>query len=127
MLQRDHGGAAPPLPLLAAAQALLEDESHVAASRELYRAKIDIAEELLDGRLGFYRPPGGFYLWLDVGDGEEAARRLWSEAAVRVLPGSYIARPGADGVDPGRRYIRVALVHDLETAREALTRLAGVL
>ena len=124
---RDHGGAAPPLPLLAAARALLADESHVAASRELYRAKIDIAEELLDGRLGFYRPPGGFYLWLDVGDGEEAARRLWSEAAVRVLPGSYIARPGADGVDPGRRYIRVALVHDLETAREALTRLAGVL
>ena len=124
---RDHGGAAPPMPLLAAARALLADEDHVEASRELYRRKIDIAEELLDGRLGFYRPPGGFYLWLDVGDGEEAARRLWSEAAVRVLPGSYIARPGGNGVDPGRRYVRVALVHDLETAREALTRLAGVL
>lgn len=115
------------MPLLAAATALLADETHVEASRELYREKIDIAEELLDGRLGFYRPPGGFYLWLDVGDGEEAARRLWSEAAVRVLPGSYIARPDDDGVDPGRRYIRVALVDGPETAREALTRLAGVL
>lgn len=124
---RDHGGAAPPMPLLSAAQALLADEQHVEASRELYREKIDIAEELLDGRLGFYRPPGGFYLWLDVDDGEAAARRLWSEAAVRVLPGSYIARPGANGADPGRRYIRVALVHDPDTAREALTRLAGVL
>ncbi len=124
---RDHGGAAPPMPLLAAAQALLADEEHVEASRLLYRDKIDIAEELLDGRLGFYRPPGGFYLWLDVGDGEAAARRLWSEAAVRVLPGCYVARPGEDGDDPGRRYIRVALVHDRDTAREALTRLAGVL
>ncbi len=124
---RDHGGAAPPMPLLAAAEALLADEGHVEESRELYRRKIDIAEELLDGRLGFYRPEGGFYLWLDVEDGEGAARRLWSEAAVRVLPGSYIARPSGNGVDPGRRYIRVALVHDPETAREALTRLAGVL
>ena len=124
---RDHGGAAPPMPLLAAAEALLADEEHVEASRRLYREKIDIAEELLDGRLGFYRPPGGFYLWLDVGDGEAAARRLWAEAAVRVLPGSYVARPGADGEDPGRRYIRVALVHGADTARDALTRLAGVL
>ena len=124
---RDHGGAAPPMPLLAAAEALLADEEHVKASRRLYREKVDIAEELLDGRLGFYRPPGGFYLWLDVGDGEEAARRLWAEAAVRVLPGSYIARPGRGGDDPGRRYIRVALVHDPDTARDALTRLAGVL
>ncbi len=124
---RDHGGAAPPMPLLAAAAALLSDEKHVEASRELYRSKIDIAESLLAGRLGFYRPPGGFYLWLDVGDGEAAARTLWARAAVRVLPGSYIARPGAAGDDPGRRYIRVALVHDLETARDGLTRLAEAL
>ncbi len=124
---RDYGGAAPPLPLLAAAEALWRDEAHVAASRELYRRKFDLAQAALDGRLGFYRSPGGFYLWLDVGDGEEAARRLWSEAGIRVLPGAYIAKTDAAGADPGRRDIRCALVHDLETTDEALARLARVL
>ncbi len=124
---RDYGGAAPPLPLLAAAQALLADEDHVEASRALYRRKFDIAGELLADRPGFYRPPGGFYLWLDVGDGEAAARRLWAEAAIRVLPGAYVARPGADGRNPGAAYIRIALVHDIETTREALGRIARVL
>lgn len=124
---RDYGGAPPPLPLARAAARLLADEAHVAASRDLYRRKLDVAEELLSGRLGFYRPPGGFYLWLDVGDGEAAARRLWKEAAVRVLPGAYVARRGADGRDPGAAYIRVALVHDPDTTREALGRLAGIL
>ena len=124
---RDYGGAAPPLPLLAAARVLLGDEEHVAASRALYRRKFDLAEEILGERPGFYRPPGGFYLWLDVGDGEAAARRLWARAAVRVLPGAYVARPGDDGRDPGAAYIRVALVHDLDTTREALGRLARVL
>ncbi len=124
---RDYGGAPPPLPLQNAAVRLLGDESHVAASRELYRRKIDAAERILGGRLGFYRPPGGFYLWLDVGDGEEAARRLWREAGVRVLPGAYIARRAADGRNPGAAYIRVALVHDLDTTRAALGRLAKAL
>jgi len=40
---------------------------------------------VLAGRFGFYRPPGGFLLWLDVGDGETAALRLWREAAVRPI------------------------------------------
>ena len=124
---RDYGGAAPPLPLLAAAEALLADERHVEDSRALYRRKFDIAEQQLGGRMGFYRPPGGFYLWLDVQDGEAAARRLWREAAVRVLPGAYVARPDEGGRDPGAAYIRVALVHDLETTREAMGRIAGVL
>ena len=125
---RDYGGAAPPLPLVAAATALWSDEDHVGRNRELYRRKFDAAEEILDGRFGFYRSPGGFYLWLDVGDGEAAARTLWQEAAVRVIPGAYIGRAGADGRNPGDRYIRCALVQpDVETTAEALRRLAGVL
>ncbi len=124
---RDYGGAPPPLPLLAAAEALWRDEGHVSESRELYRRKLDLAEAALDGALGFYRSPGGFYLWLDVGDGEDAARRLWREAGIRVLPGAYIAKTDADGDNPGARYIRCALVQDLETTERALARLARVL
>jgi len=124
---RSYGGAATPLPVLAAAAALWDDEAHVVANRDLYRAKTDIAERLLTGRFGFVRPEGGFFLWLDVGDGEAAAQKLWREAAIRVLPGAYLAGTGADGVNPGQRYIRVALVHDLQTTEAALSRLAALL
>jgi N-succinyldiaminopimelate aminotransferase len=62
-------------------------------------------------------------LWLDVGDGEAVTRRLWSEAAVKVLPGAYLGRPDAGGRNPGSPAIRVALVHDLATTEAALSRL----
>ena len=123
---RDYGGAPPPLPLLAAATALWGDEEHVVANRAIYAAKYGIAEEILGGRFGYYSPQGGFYLWLDVGDGEAAARTLWSEAGIRVIPGAYLAR-NVDGYNPGAGYIRLALVHDLETTREALTRIRDTL
>ncbi|MCC7275446.1 MAG: aminotransferase class I/II-fold pyridoxal phosphate-dependent enzyme [Alphaproteobacteria bacterium] len=124
---RSYGGATVPMPLLAAATELWREESHVLENRTLYRRKIDIAERLLGGRFGFYRPPGGFFLWLDVGDGEAAAKRLWAEAAIKVVPGGYIAKPDADGVNIGRSYIRVALVHDLDTVEAGLTRFVRAL
>ncbi len=123
---RDYGGAPPPLPLLAAATALWGDEEHVVANRAIYAAKYEIAEDVLGGRFGYYSPQGGFYLWLDVGDGEKAARTLWAEAGIRVIPGAYLAR-NVDGYNPGAGYIRLALVHDLETTREALTRIRDTL
>jgi succinyldiaminopimelate transaminase len=124
---RDYGGAPPPLPLLAAAAALWRDEDHVRESRELYRCKFDIAERHLAGQLGFYRAPGGFYLWLDVGDGEQAARTLWRDAAIRVMPGAYLARTDPSGHNPGAGYIRCALVQNLEITDIALERLAQAL
>jgi len=98
----------------------------VVANRAIYAAKYEIAEEILAGRFGYYSPQGGFYLWLDVGDGEAAARTLWAEAGIRVIPGTYLAR-NVDGYNPGAGYIRLALVHDLETTREALTRIRDTL
>ena len=113
--------------VLAAATALWQDEAHVEANRALYRRKFDLAERRLGGRFGFYRPPGGFYLWLDVGDGEAAAASLWHDAALRVIPGAYLARTDADGTNPGAAYIRAALVHDIETTEDALDRLSRIL
>lgn len=121
---RAYAGATLPGPILAASAALWRDEEHVKANRYAYRAKFDVAEEILGNRPGFYRPAGGFFLWLNVGDGEVAAKSLWEQSGIRVLPGAYLARPGADGVNPGQPYIRIALVHDLDTVREAMTRIA---
>jgi N-succinyldiaminopimelate aminotransferase len=123
----NFGGSAPSFPALAASAALWRDEAHVAAARERYRRCFEIAERLLAGRFGFTNPPGGFFLWLDVGDGETAARRLWAEAGLRVLPGAYMARPDAAGRNPGQPYIRVALVHEPEVVDEGLRRLVAVL
>jgi succinyldiaminopimelate transaminase len=124
---RSYAGATVPMPVLAASAALWREESHVEANRALYRAKFDLADQILNGRFGYVRPPGGFFLWLDVGDGEQAARTLWREAALRVLPGAYLGRPDAAGVNPGVSYIRVALVHDRATTADALHRLVKVL
>lgn len=124
---RSYGGATLPLPVLAASAALWNDEAHVVENRDLYRKKFDLAEAILDGRFAFSRPDGGFFLWLDVGDGEKAARTLWTEAGIRVLPGAYLARDDARGGNPGAPFIRVALVHDPAVTEAALRRLVNVL
>lgn len=124
---RRYGAAVQPLPVLAAATALWQDEEHVTANRTLYRQKFDLADDRLAGRFGHYRPDGGFFLWLRVGDGEAAARRLWSEAAIKVLPGAYLGRPDRTGHNPGAEAIRVALVHDLATTEAALADLTETL
>lgn len=128
-LQRLRAYASPvqPLPLLAAATLLWQDETHVKANRALYREKLDLAEARLAGRFGFYRPAGGFFLWLDVGDGEAACRRLWREAGVRVLPGGYLSAGDVAAGSPGSRYIRVALVDRPALVDAALARMAAVL
>ncbi|MBX6324052.1 MAG: aminotransferase class I/II-fold pyridoxal phosphate-dependent enzyme [Rhodospirillaceae bacterium] len=123
----NYGGVAVPYPILAASTALWRDEAHVEAVRAHYRANFDAAERILDGRFGFCRPQGGFFLWLEVGDGEAAARRLWAEAGLRVLPGGYMSRTDAAGRNAGAPYIRVALVHETAVVAAALDRLVAVL
>ncbi|MFP6712976.1 MAG: aminotransferase class I/II-fold pyridoxal phosphate-dependent enzyme [Rhodospirillales bacterium] len=124
---RNYGGASLPVPLQAASAALWRENEHVEKNRKLYRQKFDLADQVLGGRFGYYRPAGGFYLWLDVGDGEKAAAKLWGEAGVRVIPGAYLARPDADGINPGEAYIRIALVQELEFISEALSRIVETL
>jgi N-succinyldiaminopimelate aminotransferase len=124
---RDYGGCQVPLPIQAAAAALWRDEAHVEENRARYRRKFDIAEAAIGGRFGFYRPQGGFFLWLDVGDGEAATLRLWREAAIRVLPGGYTARAAQGRANPGSRYIRLAIVHDEATLETAFARIGRVL
>jgi aspartate/methionine/tyrosine aminotransferase len=123
----NYGGVAVPLPILAASTALWQDERHVERNRAAYNENFALARRLLGDRCGWSEPAGGFFLWLDVGDGEAAARRLWAEAGLRVLPGGYMAQPGADGINPGSAYIRVALVHDLAVTADGLTRMVRVL
>jgi aspartate/methionine/tyrosine aminotransferase len=124
---RSYCSATIPMPVMAASTALWNDDNHAEENRDLYRAKIDIAAEIFGNRFGFYRPPGGFFLWLDVGDDEAATRKIWQEAGVKVIPGSYLSITDKDGNNPGKQFIRIALVHDLATTRDGLTRIAKAL
>jgi N-succinyldiaminopimelate aminotransferase len=127
-LLRNLGGPQVPGPIQAASAALWRDETHVTANRQHYATLFDLAERILGNHTNFYKPPGGFYLWLDVGDGEEVAQRLWREAAVKILPGAFMAWPdGKSGVNPGHPYIRVAMVDDAATTEDALKRIARVI
>lgn len=123
---KTYGGLQIPLPIQNASAALWRDEAHAEAIRGEYRARFQLARSILHNKGGYFTPDGGFFLWLDVGNGEAATRRLWSEGGIKVLPGRYLARE-TDGMNPGDRYIRVALVQDLETTRKALTRIAELL
>jgi len=122
-----------PEPLQAVAVAALEDEAHVTQSRDLYKAKFDLADRILSGRFGYERPGGGFFLWLDVSHlrstahtgGEAAALRLWEKEGLRTVPGGYLARRDLNGTNPCADFLRVALVHDLAVCEEVLNRLVA--
>ena len=106
---RSYAGTPLPLPLQAAAAKVWADEDHVIENRRLYAEKYAIADEILGGVPGYMSPEAGFFLWLPVEDGEAATLKLWTETGVCVLPGAYLAQD-MDGENPGKGYIRAAMV-----------------
>jgi len=119
---RAFAGAPLPLPLQRVAEAAWADEAHVVASRALYQAKFALADGIFAGMQGYQSPEGGFFLWLPVDDGEAAAVKAWVETGVRVLPGAYLSRDVA-GENPGKGYIRVALVAPAAETERGLIKL----
>jgi N-succinyldiaminopimelate aminotransferase len=119
---RAFAGAPLPMPLQKVSQAAWEDDAHVEASRALYQQKFADADATFAGMQGYHPPGGGFFLWLPVEDGEEAAVKLWRETGVKVLPGAYLSRD-VGGDNPGKGYIRVALVAPRQETQRGLTQL----
>ncbi|WP_182886595.1 aminotransferase class I/II-fold pyridoxal phosphate-dependent enzyme [Microbispora sp. H10885] len=116
-------GVSSPLPVCAAAAALWSDDAHVARLRTALARNWDLADEILGGLPGYRRAEAGFFLWLPVPDDEAAARDLWRDQGLSVMPGRYLAAEGPYGVNPGAGHLRVALVHEETVMRAALTRL----
>ena len=117
---RNYAGAPLPLPLQAAAAAVWNDEDHVIESRAMYAEKFEIADRIFGNVAGYISPEAGFFLWLPVEDDEEATVKLWLETGVKVLPGGYLAQdvPGVE--NPGKKYIRAALVAPKEETERGL-------
>ena len=123
---RAFAGAPLPLPLQKVAEKVWADDAHVAENRALYQEKYAVADTVFAGMNSYLPPEAGFFLWLPVEDGEQAALKLWQETGVRVLPGAYLSRD-VGGQNPGKKYIRVAMVapktemqHGLERIRDCL-------
>lgn len=123
---RNYAGAPLPLPLQMAAAAVWRDEAHVDASRARYQGKYEIANKVFARVQGCGAPEGGFFLWLPVEDGETAALRLWQQAGVRVLPGAYLSRD-VGGDNPGKGYVRVALVAEEQEMQRGLEQIRDCL
>ncbi|MXU64820.1 aminotransferase class I/II-fold pyridoxal phosphate-dependent enzyme [Oceanomicrobium pacificus] len=127
---RAYSGAPVPNALQRVSAAVWAEETHVAANRALYREKFDLADRILGNMPGYKSPQAGFFLWLNVGDGEAATVRLWRETGIRVLPGAYLSRPAdpvLGGSHPGAQYIRVALVAAAQDVERGLLALRDCL
>ena len=118
-----HGGAMNPA-VQAASSAAWRDEGHVRENRRLYADKFTAALPLLSPHLAVSMPDGGFYFWArtPVPD-TEFTRELFRSYNVSVLPGSFLARDAHDE-NPGRDYVRIALVAPREECLEAMRRIA---
>ena len=123
---RAYAGAPLPLPLQKVAEAAWADDTHVDENRALYQEKYRIADEVFAGVQGYQGPEAGFFLWLPVEDGEQAALKLWKETGVRVLPGEYLSKDTDQG-NPGKEYIRVAMVAPKDEMQRGLIKIRDCL
>ena len=152
LLYRTYHGSAMNPAAQAASSSAWRDEGHVHENRRQYREKFAAVMPILNGTLEFEAPDAAFYLWAKIPGGDEGrppcsptlaspqggavvasgrpigddtqfARDLYRDQHVTVLPGSYLARE-AKGVNPGKGFIRIALVEGLEPCIEAARRIA---
>ena len=124
LLYRTYHGSAMNPAIQAASVAAWQDEDHVRDNRRQYREKFERIMPMLKGALEFDAPDAAFYLWARVPDGDDTAFALdlYRDKHVTVLPGSYLARE-AKGINPGRGYVRIALVDSLAQCEEAARRI----
>jgi N-succinyldiaminopimelate aminotransferase len=130
LLYRTYHGAAMSPVAQAASIVAWNDEAHVVANRDKYRAKFAQVTPLLAEVLDVALPDAGFYLWAGVPgrdrkDSDIAfARGLLAQYNVTVLPGSLLARDTPAG-NPGAGRVRLALVAEVDECLEAARRIVS--
>jgi len=118
-LYRTYHGVTLSFPTQKASTWAWSDKDHVQANRLEYDKKYKAAISCLDSIEDLERPQGGFYFWLKLPcDDEIFAKTLYQEESVLSLPGSYLATEN-NGSNPGKGYLRLAVVHDIDTITKA--------
>ncbi len=120
---RTYHGCSMSMAVQKASELAWSDEDHVMVNRGLYAEKFQAAADILGGQLDSHDPGAGFYLWAKTPTGCDIfSRDLYSATGVTVLPGQFLGRE-VDGVNPGAGFVRMALVAEPNTCREALQRI----
>lgn len=126
LLYRTYHGCAMSPAVQAASVAAWNDEVHVQENRLLYAEKFDQVTPLLQGAMETSRPDAAFYLWAKTdGSDTDLAIRLYRDLNITVLPGSFLARE-AHGINPGKGFIRMALVASLQECLDAAKRIQSL-
>ena len=117
-------GASPvPIPIQNAAASLYNEEKHQIKACEHYDRNFEIVEKYLKPFFpNVVIPEAGFFLWLPVKNDEEAAKILWQDFSLRVMPGSYMAKE-INKINPGKGYLRISIVDDQEIIEEVMHRI----
>ena len=111
-----------PIPIQEAATALWDDDLHAEKNRLKYKRKFQLAKAIFKNKHDFYMPDGGFYLWLNVGNGEKITKELWKKKGIKVMPGAYLSR-----LENSNSYIRIALVGSIKETNFALKNISNIL
>ncbi|MHB0991109.1 MAG: succinyldiaminopimelate transaminase [Burkholderiales bacterium] len=128
LLYRTYHGSAMSPSIQMASVAAWNDETHVAENRRLYAEKFAAVLDILNPAVAATMPDAAFYVWLAVPDGDDIdfTRRLYRDYHVTVLPGSYLARD-FEGANPGRGFVRIALVAPLADCTDAARRIVQLI
>jgi N-succinyldiaminopimelate aminotransferase len=126
LLYRTYHGTALSTVYQSASVVAWSDETHVRENRAKYLQKFTTVTPMLADVLDVRLPDAAFYLWANVErtglTDTEFAQRLYADYNVTVLPGSFLART-AHGVNPGRNFVRLALVADVDECTEGAQRI----
>lgn len=116
---RKHAGMIVPFPVQEAMRTALADDSHVAAQKDLYRARRNrLIPALEEFGLTISSSEAGLYLWASAGEDTWLTVKRFAELGIIVGPGTFYG-------DAGNGYVRVALTASDERIAAAAARLRG--
>lgn len=133
---RTYQGCALPIHHQLASIAAWQDETHVEKNRQLYAKKFELWMSELGDLLKLNKPDAGFYFWVQVPeqfknekgepDDEAFVKALFEKVNIHALAGRYLSRE-VNGTNPGKGFVRLALVASVEESQEAITRIKTLL
>jgi LL-diaminopimelate aminotransferase len=102
------------------------DEAHTEQMRRVYEQRIDVLVPALQ-KIGciIQKPRGTFYLWTKIPEGFTPlsfSEKLLLEFGINCVPGDLVSK-NFNGENPGKEFVRIAMVAPLEKTRLAATRL----
>ncbi|MFI5085750.1 MAG: succinyldiaminopimelate transaminase [Actinomycetales bacterium] len=116
---RKHAGMIVPYPVQEAMRAALADDAHVAAQKDLYRARRELLIPALEAfGLTIHDSAGGLYLWCTAAEDTWTTLRRLAELGIVVGPGVFYG-------EAGNGFIRVALTASDERVTAGAARLSA--